>query len=252
MFEANLRLDNIGVGSSFIHKIHPLAKVLVAILGILLNALISSMIVSLCLASIFFLLIILSGLSLKTFLKAYAFILLTVVGLIISYLILIGLTLETSITIWLNMSALGLPIIFLMFTSPILNSLYGIEVLLSPLKKIKVPVNAIVLICTIALSFIPIVLTEMQRILNSMAVRGRDIRFAPFKDKIKIFIIALIPLLISTLRSTETLANSIAVKNYDTWNPRTNILSQAWKFSDTIFLLMMLVMYISMYIGIKT
>lgn len=237
MFEANLRLDNIGNGSSIIHNIHPSVKLLIAIFAIVVNGMVSSTIVSLVLSLVFFVLIMLSGLSIKTFLKAYAFILFTVVGLIISYFLIIGLTVQSTITIWLNLTALGLPIMFLMFTSPILNTLYGLEMLLNPLKKIKVPVNAIVLICTIALSFIPIVITEMQRILSSMAVRGRDIRFAKWREKIKIFIVALIPLLISTLRSTETLASSIAVKNYDAWNPRTNILHQAWKVSDSLFLI---------------
>lgn len=252
MFEANLRLDNIGEGSSLIHKIHPSAKLIIAILAIVVNGVISSTIVSLVLSLVFFVLIMMSGLSIKTFLKAYAFILFTVVGLIISYILIIGLTVESSITIWLNLTALGLPIVFLMFTSPILKTLYGLEMLLSPLKKIKMPVNAIVLICTIALSFIPIVITEMQRILSSMAVRGRDIRFAKWSEKVKIFMVALIPLLISTLRSTETLASSIAVKNYDTWNPRTNVLHESWKLLDTLFIILTPLITYGLFISIST
>lgn len=237
MFEFNLRLDNIGEGSSFIHRIHPCVKMIIAILAIAANGIISSVYMSLVLSIVFFILIMLSGLNFKTFMKAYALILLTVFGVILSYILIIGLTLENSITIWLNLTAFGLPVIFLMFTSPILKTLYGIEMLLNPLKKIKLPVNAIVLICTITLSFIPIVITEMQRILSSMAVRGSDIRFAKWSEKVKIFTRALIPLLISTLRSTETLASSIAVKNYDAWEPRTNVLHEAWKLTDSLFLI---------------
>ncbi len=251
MFESNLNLDNLGIGNSHVHSIHPAAKVSIAIVAIIINSLFSTIIISLCISIIFTLLIVLAGTSLKSFLKAYAFILFMVVGLIISYFFIIGLTLQSSITVWLNLSALGLPVMFLMFTSPILNTLYGIEFILTPLKKLKIPVNAIVLISTIALNFIPIVITEMQRILSAMAVRGRDIRYAPYIEKIKIFMIALVPLLISTLSSTETLASAIAVKNYDAWSPRTNILHEKWKIGDTAIILTMFILIIIAYIVLK-
>lgn len=242
MFEPNLQLDNIGSGNSFIHRAHPAAKVVIAFLLIGINAIISNLMYSLSLALFCLLLLLLARVSVKRIAKAYLFLLFMAIGLLILYSILLGPSIRLTLQVIINISSVGMPIIFLMFTSPILNTLYGIEFLLVPLKKLKIPVNAIVLISTIALSFIPIVISEMQRILNSMAVRGRDIRYAKYFDKAKIFSLALIPLLISTLKSTETLASAIAVKNYDAWSPKTNILAQKWKLADTVFLLTTLVM----------
>ncbi len=251
MFETNLQLDNMGKGSSFIHSLHPAVKFLIAIILIALNSIVSNVYYSIALTVICVLLILFAGISIKRILKAYLFILFMVIGLLIMYIILLGLSWEMMLRVWINLTSVGMPIIFLMFTSPILETLYGIEFLLTPLKKIKIPVNAIVLISTIALSFIPIVISEMQRILHSMAVRGRDIRFASYIDKVKIFMTALIPLLISTLKSTETLASAIAVKNYDAWSPKTNILSKKWYMSDTIFLFVIILSFYISYILVK-
>lgn len=248
MFEANLRLDNVGDGDSFIHRTHPAVKVIIAFTLIAINSIASNTLYSLILTVICVLLMLIAKVSVKRIAKAYLFILFMASGLLILYFILLGPSLHLLIQVVVNLSSVGMPIIFLMFTSPILNTLYGIEFLLTPLKYLKIPVNAIVLISTIALSFIPIVITEMQRILNSMAVRGRDIRFTSYIEKAKIFMTALIPLLISTLKSTETLASAIAVKNYDAWTPRTNILSTKWQLADTIFLLLVLLSFYVAYI----
>lgn len=248
MFEANLRLDDIGNGNSFIHNAHPAVKVIIAFTLIAINSVASNVGFSLMLTLICVVLMLLAKISLKRILKAYLFILFMAVGLLILYFILLGPSIALFVQVVVNLSSVGMPVIFLMFTSPILQTLYGIEFLLTPLTYLKVPVNAVVLISTIALSFIPIVITEMQRILNSMAVRGRDIRFASYLEKVKIFMSALIPLLISTLKSTETLASAIAVKNYDAWSPRTNILTTKWKLSDTSFLIVVLLSFYISYI----
>ncbi len=248
MFSSTFRLDLLGQGSSFVHKTHPAVKFLILVISMVFNSVASNPFYSLVISIICLLLMLFAGVSLKRIAKAYIFILFMVVGLIISYAILVGLTWDLVFTIWMNLTSLGMPILFLMFTSPILKTLYGLEFLLHPLNKIKFPVNAVVLISTITLSFIPILIDEVQRILYAMAVRGADIRFVAWREKIKVAITVLIPLLISTLNRSETLASAIAVKNYDAWSPRTNILAERWKLSDTIFLTVIIISFYISYI----
>ncbi len=248
MFESNLQLDNIGYGTSFIHRVHPASKVIVTCILIGLNSIVSDVKYSLMLTLVCLFMMLLARVSLKKIGAAYLFILFMALGLLILYSFLLGPSVEMYVRVIVNLSSIGMPVMFLLFTSPILETLYGIEFILTPFKYLKIPVNALVLICTIALNFIPIVIGEMRRILNSMAVRGRDIRYAPYFEKAKIFTVALIPLLISTLKSTETLASAIAVKNYDAWNPRTNILSKSWKITDTLFLVIAVLSFYVCYI----
>lgn len=243
MFESSFNIDNLGKGNSFIHNLHPGAKVVIALGAILLNAMISSPLFSLMITIIFLILLVLARIDFKIFFKGYVVIIYFTIGLIISYAIFVGFSLMMMFTVWINLTSMAMPVFFLMFTSPILQTLYGLEFLMHPLNYIKLPVNAIILICTIALSFIPILVSEVQRILYAMAVRGQDIRYAPIKEKIKIAVAVLIPLLISTLNRSETLASAIAVKNYDAWSPRSNILSVKWKLIDSIFILVVILSF---------
>ncbi len=246
MFESAFNMANVGKGKSFIHKLHPGAKVTVALGAILLNAMISDPFYSLLLTIIFLILLVCSKINIKTFLKMYVIIIYFSIGLILSYAIFVGFSLKMIFTVWINLTSMCMPVFFLMFTSPILQTLYGLEFLMHPLKYLKVPVNALILISTIALSFIPILVSEVQRILYAMAVRGQDIRYAPVKGKVKIAMAVLIPLLISTLNRSETLASAIAVKNYDAWGQRSNILSVRWKVTDSVFIcIVLLSFYIS-------
>lgn len=248
MFESGFNIENWGKGTTFIHKLHPAAKVVIAIGAIILNAVISNPFYSLALVIIFLIILAMAQINWKVFFKAYLIIIYITIGLFISYAIFVGLSPKILFTVWMNMTSMSMPVFFLMFTSPILKTLYGLEFILHPLNHIKFPVNAVVLISTIALSFIPILVTEVQRILYAMAVRGRDIRYAPIKEKVKIAMAVLIPLLISTLNRSETLANAIAVKNYDAWSPRTNILAEKWIISDSVFVVVGLLSFYISYI----
>lgn len=245
MFNSGFNIDDIGRGNSVIHRLHPAAKVIVAIFAIISNAIISKPYYSLTIICIFLVLLLFAKINFKTFFKAYLIIIYMIIGMVISYAIFLGLSLKVVFTLWINLTSMAMPVFFLMFTSPLLQTLYGLEFIMSPLNYLKLPVNAVILVSTIALSFIPILVTEVERILYAMAVRGQDIRYAPIKEKVKIGISVLIPLLISTLNRSETLASAIAVKNYDAWKPRTNIHARKWKLKDTAFLS---IVFLSFYI----
>lgn len=247
MFDITIDIDSFGQGDSFIHKIHPAVKVVVSFFIMGACTIIDAPLFALILAIFCVALILAAGVSIKRLIKAYLMILYFIVFMIIIYSFLLGPSIEQTLSIWASLTAVSMPSLLLIFTTPLLKMLYGIEFLLTPFKYLKLPVNAVILICTIALSFIPIVITEVQRILYSMAVRGDDIRYVSFTKKIKICMHALIPLLIATISRSETLASAISVKNYDSFKPRTNILTQKWIMSDSIFIILSFVFIIVSY-----
>ena len=51
----------------------------------------------------------------------------------------------------------------------------ALERLLSPLKVIKVPVHTLAMIMTLALRFIPVLIEEIERIMNAQKARGADL-----------------------------------------------------------------------------
>ena len=81
-------------------------------------------------------------------------------------------------------------------TSPIALT-DGIERLLSPLKKIKLPVHELAMMMTIALRFIPTLIEETDKIMSAQKARGADLESGGVMQRAK----ALLPIL------DETMAN---------------------------------------------
>ena len=90
----------------------------------------------------------------------------------------------------------------------------GLESLLSPLKVIKFPVHEFALIMSIALRFIPTLLDETDRIIKAQKARGADFESGNLIKRAKALIPVLIPLLISSFRRADELADAMDSRCY--------------------------------------
>lgn len=90
----------------------------------------------------------------------------------------------------------------------------GIEKLMEPFKKVKVPVHEIAMMMSIALRFIPTLLDETDKIIKAQTSRGADFDTGSIVQKAKSFIPVLIPLFISAFRRAEELATAMEARCY--------------------------------------
>ena len=97
----------------------------------------------------------------------------------------------------------------------------GIESLLKPLKLIRFPVHELALIMSIALSFIPSLIDETNRIISAQKARGADFESGNIFKRIKAVVPILIPLLISALRRAEELGDAMDSRCYSGSKNRT-------------------------------
>ena len=97
----------------------------------------------------------------------------------------------------------------------------GIESLLYPLKWIKFPVHEFALIMSIALRFIPTLLDETDRIIKAQKARGADFESGNIFKRAKALIPVLIPLLISSFRRADELADAMDARCYSGSKNRT-------------------------------
>ena len=81
----------------------------------------------------------------------------------------------------------------------------GLERILNPLKKIKVPVHEISMMMSIALRFIPILMEETDKIMKAQIARGADFESGNLIQKAKSLIPLLVPLFISAFRRADDL-----------------------------------------------
>lgn len=107
-------------------------------------------------------------------------------------------------------------------TSPI-ELTDAIEVLMGPLKKIKVPVHEIAMMMTIALRFIPTLIEETDKIMNAQKARGADFETGSIIQRAKALVPILVPLFISAFRRADELATAMECRCYQGGEGRTKM-----------------------------
>jgi ABC-type cobalt transport system, permease component CbiQ and related transporters len=129
----------------------------------------------------------------------------------------------------------GTSVILTYTTSPIALT-DGIEQLLSPLKKIHVPVHEFAMMMTIALRFIPILIEETDKIMNAQKARGADFTTGSLTQRAKALIPVLIPLFVSAFRRADDLATAMECRCYHGGENRTRMTTLHYSAKDFVFL----------------
>ena len=124
-------------------------------------------------------------------------------------------------------------------TSPI-ELTDAIEVLMGPLKRLKVPVHEIAMMMTIALRFIPTLIEETDKIMNAQKARGADMETGSFTQRAKALIPILIPLFVSAFRRADELAMAMECRCYRGSVGRTRLKQLEYTKRDAIALVVML------------
>ena len=107
-------------------------------------------------------------------------------------------------------------------TSPIALT-DGLEVLMSPLKKIKVPVHELSMMMCIALRFIPTLIEETDKIMSAQKARGADFENGSLMERAKALVPILVPLFISAFRRADELATAMECRCYQGGEGRTKM-----------------------------
>mgnify|MGYP004465795139 FL=1 len=107
-------------------------------------------------------------------------------------------------------------------TSPIMLT-DAIERLLSPLKKIRVPVHELSMMMTIALRFIPTLVEETDKIMSAQKARGAEMDTGGLIKKAKSLIPVLIPLFVSAFKRANELATAMECRCYHGGEGRTRL-----------------------------
>lgn len=122
----------------------------------------------------------------------------------------------------------------------------GMEKLLNPLKKIKVPVHEVSMMMSIALRFIPILLEETDKIMKAQIARGADFESGNLIKKAKALVPLLVPLFISAFRRANDLAMAMEARCYRGGENRTKMKPLLYKKRDYLAYA-----FLGMYLAIK-
>lgn len=108
----------------------------------------------------------------------------------------------------------------------------GIESLLNPLKRFKVPVQEIALVLSIALRFVPTLMQETEKIMDAQRSRGVEFNVGSLIERMKKIVPLLIPLFISSIDRADELATAMTARGYHGGDHRTKLRELNWEKRD--------------------
>ena len=143
-----------------------------------------------------------------------------------------GLRLAVLMAIRLSFLIVGSSVMTLTTTPNNLTD--GMEKLMNPLRKMKVPVHEIAMMMSIALRFIPILLEETDKIMKAQIARGADFESGNIMKKAKALVPLLVPLFISAFRRANDLAMAMEARCYRGGDGRTKMKPLVYTKADRV------------------
>jgi len=100
----------------------------------------------------------------------------------------------------------------LTFTTSLVDLTDGLEILCAPLQKVGIPVNAFVMVLVIAFKFVPIFVSEIERLIKAQASRGMNFGQGNLFQRVSKLVALLIPLFVSGFKRVKTLSRAMEAR----------------------------------------
>lgn len=123
----------------------------------------------------------------------------------------------------------------------------GLESLLQPFKKMKLPVHEFALMMSISLRFIPTLMEETEKIMKAQTARGVEFSSGSIVNRVKAIIPLLVPLFVSAFKRAEDLALAMEARGYRGGEGRTKLRKLEWKIGDTVSLVCVVLLTIALF-----
>ncbi len=250
---SDITLGQFFPGRSPLHRLDPRTKILMSVFFIVAIFLAKSILAFTLMALFVVFLIVNSGISLKVILKGIKPIIYILIFTALINVFMVSADSTPLVEFWvikiykegiiraIFMSVrvilliIGTSVLLTYTTSPI-SLTDGIESLLSPLKKIKVPVHSFAMMITIALRFIPTLVEETEKIMNAQKSRGADFASGSLIKRARALIPILVPLFVSSLKRADELAIAMECRCYRGDKNRTKLVKLTYKGIDWAWL----------------
>lgn len=226
-------------GNGIVHKADPRVKIILLIAFITLIFCAFNFVSLALVAAAVMLIILLSDVSLKLYIKS-----LKVIIVIVLITSILNMFYGTGEPVWqfgiLKITTSGIyravfvsvRIVLLIlisscltFTTSPTDLTDAIERLMKPLKVFHIKVHEIAMMMTIALRFVPTLLEETDKIMSAQKARGADMESGGLIKKVKAMTPVLIPLFVSAFRRAYDLAMAMECRCYQGGDGRTRMKS---------------------------
>ncbi|MEN6480590.1 MAG: energy-coupling factor transporter transmembrane component T [Anaerolineaceae bacterium] len=145
----------------------------------------------------------------------------------------------SGILLILRFSALILTLSLMSFCLSNSELIHGMQQILSPLNRIGIHTMDLIMIIQVTFRFLPILAQSAERIAKAQASRGAEwgVKSRGLLSRVKQIIPLIIPLFVTSLRRTETMALAMDARAYGYKANRTSMFEYSFSWSGAIFLL---------------
>ena len=263
---SDITLGQFFPGYSVIHKLDPRTKIILATIFIVSVFLSNNPVSFFVIALMTIFMVFLSRISLRVILKGLKPILFILVFTALLNVFVTQGDSKPLITFWviniytegmvravfmafrIILLIVGTSILLTYTTSPIALT-DGIESLLSPLKKIKVPVHTFAMMMSIALRFIPTLVEETEKIMNAQKSRGADFSSGGLIRRAKALVPILVPLFVSAFKRAEELATAMECRCYRGDKNRTKLVKLEYKGRDFLWMILYVILLVAILVA---
>ena len=112
------------------------------------------------------------------------------------------------------MALLIFALVVTMTTSPV-ALIEGVTLLLSPLRRLKLPVDDFALMALLALRFIPTLVDETEQLIKAQSARGADLSSGTMLERLHSLSMLFVPLMQGSLRRAADLATALEARGYE-------------------------------------
>ena len=236
---------------SIIHKLDPRTKLISVLFFMVIIFLIESLVGYLILLLLICLLIVISRVQFKYFIRGLRPILILIVFTVFLQLFftkgtplvsVLGLVItkegvNLAIFIFLRLVLLVFSSSLLTLTTSPMELTSALEWILYPFKVFGLPSSEISMMMTIALRFIPTILEETDRLMKAQMARGADFESGGLFKRIQNMVPILVPLFISAFRRADELAIAMEARCFQVGAKRTHLKELCFNKRDYFFLL---------------
>ncbi len=236
---SDITLGQFFPGNSPLHRIDPRMKLILTILYIVVVFMADTIVSVLAVLLLSVLLIPVGNIPLRTVLKSMKPLLFIMIftglinlfwtkdGILVCSFWIIeiysaGIVQAIFIIVRIAALLLGSTMLISYTTSPIALT-DGMEQLLAPLSRIKIPVHDFAMMMTIALRFIPTLIEETDKIMSAQKARGADFSTGSIIKRAKALIPIFIPLFLSCIRRADELAVAMECRCYNGGKGKTRM-----------------------------
>ncbi len=127
---------------------------------------------------------------------------------------------------------------------------YALEKLLSPLKKIKIPIHDLCIMCSLTIHFLPLLKEEIDRIIKARMIQGIDFSAGSITERVHNLAGLVTPLIHRLYRRSENMALAMEARGYSCHGTKGNRNSYLFKpisRKDTLILILILIFLITLW-----